>query len=80
MPTSSSRRITAVALVLMAAGAAACSGDSPTRATLTPSTPHFDGGATFGSGNFVDTTTSQNTTAVDTGSAARGGATFGSGN
>ncbi|HST58406.1 MAG TPA: hypothetical protein VLK84_06960 [Longimicrobium sp.] len=75
------RRLTFAALVLFAVGATACSGDAPTGATVAPSAPQYDGGATFGSGNFVGTSTPENTTAADSGSAARGGgATFGSGN
>lgn len=82
MTTSTYRRITVAALVLVAAGASACSGDAPTGATVAPAGPQYDGGATFGSGNFVGgTSTSENTTAADSGSAAiAGGATFGSGN
>lgn len=70
------RTVLALGAILVAT---ACSGESPS-ATVAPSAPRFDGGITFGSGNFVDTTNNQNTTAADSGSTARGGITFGSGN
>ena len=80
MPVASYRGITLATLVFFAVGATACSGDAPTGATVAPSAPQYDGGATFGSGNFVGKTAPENT-AADSGSAARGGgATFGSGN
>jgi hypothetical protein len=81
MNISTYHRITFAALVFIGVGTAGCSGDAPTGATVPPSAPQYDGGATFGSGNFVGTTSPENTTAADSGSAARGGgATFGSGN
>lgn len=78
--TRSRSRFAACAVVLMLVGSAC--GESPT-ATVAPSEALMTGGITFGSGNRAgaDTTGAQNTTAADTGSAARqGGITFGSGN
>lgn len=81
MFASTRRLVAASAAMLIAIGAAACTGEAPTEPTLAPSAPHYDGGATFGSGNFVGTSSAENTMAADSGSAARaGGATFGSGN
>lgn len=61
--------------------AAGCTDQTVTGTTAAPPTASFDGGATFGSGNYVSVDGLQNTTAADSVSAARGGgATFGSGN
>lgn len=75
------RALAAATLVTLAAASiTACAGEVPTESARTP--PAFNGGATFGSGNYSGGTPDpENTTAADTGSAARGGgATFGSGN
>ncbi|HEU4558700.1 MAG TPA: hypothetical protein VFS20_12660 [Longimicrobium sp.] len=79
MQTIIRRTVTALGTIVVAA-TAACSSGSPTDATVVPSDARFDGGITFGSGNFVGTTPTQSTAAADSGSAASGGITFGSGN
>ncbi|HEX8319587.1 hypothetical protein [Longimicrobium sp.] len=91
MQTAIRRTLAATVIAVSAAAAVGCKGEHPTQATVRPASESFNGGATFGSGNRTtdDTTTTttaettsvvENTTAADTGSAARGGATFGSGN
>lgn len=71
------RQIVVTLVVILAAAGTACS--SPT-APATPPDARFDGGITFGSGNFAGTTDAPSTTAADSGSTARGGIGFGSGN
>jgi len=78
------RLAAAASVLLLASAIAACSGASPTASATVPAGPHFDGGSTFGSGNFApDNADSGNSTvAADSGVAVtqRGGITFGSGN
>jgi hypothetical protein len=58
------RVILAASVLLLAAGAAACTAESPTASATAPVGPRLEGGLGFGSGNVV----------------ASGGVTFGSGN
>lgn len=73
----------ALALISIVATASCSSGAVPTADIDAPlEGPRYDGGITFGSGNVIGLPPqgTENTTAADTGSAARGGITFGSGN
>lgn len=69
----------AAAALLLALGSAACSADSPTASATAPAGSRFDGGITFGSGNFVGTNNGAADSIAST-TSQRGGSTFGSGN
>lgn len=84
-------RLTVAGSLALAVGA--CSSETPTGTTVTPSGPRQSSGVTFGSGNAVgggytygsgnamDGTATTAAVAADTGSTATGrGVTFGSGN
>jgi hypothetical protein len=78
------RPLLAALSLLLTVGITACSSESPTDVKAAPAGPHFEGGSTFGSGNFVstDAPTTYDRVAADSGSAAttRAGVGFGSGN
>jgi hypothetical protein len=72
----------AATMLLLVAGAAACTAESPTFARSASAGPHFDVGPGFGSGNVASGNGGGNTGAVDSTSstATRNGVGFGSGN
>ena len=87
------RFILAASVLLLAAGAAACTAESPTASSTAPAGPRLDAGLGFGSGNVVEssgvTFGSGNVTGGENGNAAadstastatRSGVGFGSGN
>jgi hypothetical protein len=78
------RFIAAATALLLAAGSAACTAESPTASSTAPVGPRLEGGSAFGSGNVVagDPNVHDRNAAADSGSMAApyAGPGVGSGN